>query len=234
MSSPNDNTQINNSLDSPVKLRTKDVSSAQDGSLQFNKALATPYPVDYGVYGIFHTTVKSGAVAAGLSAGAPIIAFRNSSALINALVRRIKLRAWSTGTGFAAGLITFEMYVARSFTVMDTGGAPVTLTAPQAKLATAMGVPLCAIQAGSTAGLTAGTRTLDTLPIEAKNFGANTATYTLQNPPDGLPLFEKLGAEHPLLLASNEGFVIQATVPATGTWAWSAAIEWDEVPVNNF
>ena len=34
----------------------------------------------------------------------------------------------------------------------------------------------------------------------------------------------------PLILAgSGEGFVIQATVPATGTWTWGCAIDWDEV-----
>lgn len=233
MSSPNDNTQINNSLDSPVKLRTKDVSTAQDGSLQFNRALCTPYPVDYGTAGIFHTTVKSGAFAAGLAAGSPILAFRNPSALQNSLIRRVKFQAWSTSIGFAAGLITFEMYVARSFSVMDTGGASVSLAAPQAKLATAMGAPLSAIQYSTTAGLTAGTRILDTLPIENRTLAAPTTTYTQMMDPSK-PLFEKRGAEHPLLLAASEGFVIQATVPGTGTWQWSAAIEWDEVPVINF
>jgi hypothetical protein len=35
--------------------------------------------------------------------------------------------------------------------------------------------------------------------------------------------------EWPLVLAQNEGFVVQATVPATGTWAFQAIIEWSEV-----
>jgi hypothetical protein len=35
--------------------------------------------------------------------------------------------------------------------------------------------------------------------------------------------------EHPLILAQNEGIVIQATVPATGTWQFGVKIDWTEI-----
>jgi hypothetical protein len=35
--------------------------------------------------------------------------------------------------------------------------------------------------------------------------------------------------EQPLQLANNEGFVVQATVPATGTWTFSVQVCRDEV-----
>jgi hypothetical protein len=35
-------------------------------------------------------------------------------------------------------------------------------------------------------------------------------------------------AEYPLVLAPNEGVVIEATVPATGTWTFYAGFDWEE------
>jgi hypothetical protein len=32
-----------------------------------------------------------------------------------------------------------------------------------------------------------------------------------------------------LLLAQNEGFVVRATVPATGTWQFGVTVVWTEV-----
>jgi hypothetical protein len=45
-----------------------------------------------------------------------------------------------------------------------------------------------------------------------------------------LNLFERMQGEMPLLLAQNEGFLLRATVPQTGTWSFSIAAEWDEIP----
>jgi hypothetical protein len=42
-------------------------------------------------------------------------------------------------------------------------------------------------------------------------------------------LFRMMPGELPLVLATGEGIVIEATVPATGTWSWVASIDWDEV-----
>lgn len=234
MSSPNDNFLLKDGNDAPFKLRAKDVSSGQDGSLQVVRHFATLYPVDYGVGGCFHRTVKSGTMSAGLASGAPILAFRNVSSTLNALVRRVRFAAWSLGTGFAAGIASVEMYVARSFSAMDTGGSAVDLTSPQAKLAASMAAPAAQMRYGSTGTLTAGTRTLETAPIDAVNAAAPTSANAVIFGSSPVNLFNRAQGEHPLLLANNEGFVLQATVPATGTWGWTAAIEWDEVPLLNF
>ena len=37
------------------------------------------------------------------------------------------------------------------------------------------------------------------------------------------------GSESPLVLAQNEGFVIRATVPATGTWQFGCTVTWTEL-----
>lgn len=234
MSSPNDNFLLKDGNDSPFKLRAKDVSAAQDGSVQVVRHLATLYPVDYGIGGCYHKQFRGGAMAAGLASNAPILALRNTSVLVNALIRKIKLNAWSTGTGFAAGLAKFELFVARGFTVQDTGGGAATMTSPQGKLRADMATSQCAIQVATTTNLTAGTRTLDADPVESLVLGAPTAANTQFWLPNSLRLFDKAGSDHPLLLVKDEGLVLQATVPATGTWSWSASIEWDEVMLVNF
>lgn len=232
--SPNDNFLLKDGNDNPFKLRGKDVSSLQDGSLQVVRHFATLYPVDYGIGGCFHRTVKSGTMGAGLAAGAPILAFRNISSTLNALVRRVRFAAWTLGAGFTAGVASVEMYVARSFSVQDTGGSTVNLTAPQAKLSASMAAPVAQIQYGSTGTLTAGSRILEVAPIDAINAAAPTGTNAVIFGSSPVNLFNRAQGEHPLLLVQNEGFVLQASVPATGTWGWTAAIEWDEVPLVNF
>jgi hypothetical protein len=37
-----------------------------------------------------------------------------------------------------------------------------------------------------------------------------------------------IAGDYPLALANNEGFIIAATVPATGTWNLSVATDWEE------
>jgi hypothetical protein len=42
-------------------------------------------------------------------------------------------------------------------------------------------------------------------------------------------MFDQRPGEHPLVLAQNEGFVIQATVPATGVWFFAVKVDWVEI-----
>lgn len=233
MSSANDNINSKDGLDSPYKIRSKDVSTPQDGSLQRVLHLASPYPVDYGVGGIYHSNTKNGnTMGAGLAAASIVYAFQNPSSTLLALITRLRLSAWSLGTGFAAGLATFDMKIARSFTAMDTGGTLISLSGNEAKLRTAMNASAAVIRIGATAGLAAGTRTLDTNTVESLDAAVTTATNTpfFSN----AKLFETLAGDHPLLLAQNEGFEITATVPATGTWAFQITAEWAEVPLVNY
>ncbi len=81
----------------------------------------------------------------------------------------------------------------------------------------------------STAALGGGTVTLDTDGI-ARATGSVTAVagVPLVNPSTVMYNCEGMG-EYPIVFAANEGFVIQATVPATGTWTFSVDVKWYEV-----
>jgi len=216
------------------KIRAKDVSTAGDGSLQAIRHSATPYPVDYGLGGCFQITSKSGSMAAGLTANSPIYAFRWVSSTLLGILRRVRITVATTTTGFAAGQMTFDLFRAQSWSAADTGGVTDTLGIDNGNLRTSMpGSVLSEIRHSSTAALTAGTRTLDAQPHDSLALQAATAATTVIA--SRALIFDKGGAaDHPLVMAQNEGFVIQATVPATGVWAFAITPEWDEVTSQNY
>jgi hypothetical protein len=237
MPSPNDNISLKDGGDTPFKMRAKDVSVAQDGSLQAVRHLSSAYPVDYGTGGCFQMACKSASMAAGLASASPIFSFRNSSATMNLILRRLRMNAWSLGTGFTAGLATFDLFVARSFTLSDSGSSPISTASRNGALrGSAMASSIIGdLRVASTGTLTAGTRTLDANPIETWSVAAPSGTNTpFANNSMPVVLFERLADEHPLVLAQNEGFVVQATVPATGVWGFQITPAWDEVPLTNY
>ena len=85
-----------------------------------------------------------------------------------------------------------------------------------------------ALRASSTAALTAGTKTLDANPIGQIAFSVGTAASVIYVNRTTLYDAQEVGA-HPIVLASNEGVIVRATVPATGTWQFGVTIDWAEV-----
>src|SRR5882762_8054943 len=136
MSSPNDNFQVKDGLANLFKVRAKDTSNAQDGSLQTIRHLASLYPVDYGGGGCFQLCSKSGIMAAGLAANSPIYSFRWTSATLLAIVRRVRIQGWALGTAFTAGIANFDMFRAITWTGADTGGVVDTVTGVNGTLRT--------------------------------------------------------------------------------------------------
>ncbi len=201
------------------------------------KAFRTnPRPIDVGALGSYSVTAKSGVMAAGLSADSPILNFRWAPAVVPtslALIRRIKFSAWNLGTGFTAGNFVFNAFIARSFSVDDTGGGLVTLTTNNAKLRTSYATTQATIRASATATLTAGTRTKDANSFRTLAGVIANAAFSAMLP-EQTEVFRQQPGEMPIVLATSEGFVIEATVPATGTWTWAASIDWDEVTAAQF
>ena len=189
-------------------------------------ARITHRPIDVGALGSYAVSVKSGIMAAGLSANSPILAFRNAGTAV-ALIKKVRFIAQGLGTGFTAGATVFDLFAARTFTVQDTGGGAVTLTTNNAKLRTSYATCSVVIQASATATLTAGTRTKDANPIRTLLSDVPAAAFSVVLADD--IFFEAKPGEHPIVLVPNEGFAIEATVPATGTWTWACGIDWDEV-----
>jgi hypothetical protein len=223
-----DNKIIKDGIGETFTIRMRDISPGGDGSIQRSMVFATHYPVDYGTGGSYQDCAKSGAMAAGVAANAPIYSFQWPSSLL-ALIKRVHVTAATLGTGFAPGMATFDMYVARSFTAADGGGNQSNLAGGSGRLRSTMPASSAIIMCATTAALIPGTRTLDADPLDSRSAGAPTAVDTPFFGGFGVTVFEKLQGEHPLLLVQNEGFVIQANVPATGVWQFAVTTEWDEV-----
>jgi hypothetical protein len=224
-----DNRQIKDGLGDLFTVRMRDLSAAQDGTFQRSMILATPYPLDYGPGGVYqHRTRTTVDLPAGLAAASSIYAFMWTNATQIALISRVSVTAWTTGVGFTAGIARFILYAARPFTVQDVG-VLINFAGNNAKMASAMASSIANIvYAGNGAALVPGTRTLDADPLQSMIVSAPT---TLNTPfsPSPLALLDRCQGDHPLLLAQNEGFVVQATVPSTGTWQFAVTLDWAEV-----
>lgn len=226
-----DNKQIKDGLGNLFTIRMRDVSSGADGTVQRSLIYSTLYPVDYGNGGVFHRATKSDPMAANLAAASPVFSFHWPAIGYVALIRRVRLSAWSNDVGFVAGLASFDTVVARSFTAQLTGGRQMNLAGNNAKMKTAMSSSQADVMVSSGTAMTGGTYTLDGGPGSLDTWctavTANVYTPITMQP---VTLFQKLQGETPLILAQNEGFIVKATVPQQGTWAFAIITEWDEVP----
>lgn len=185
-------------------------------------------PESYGSLGAYNKLITSGTMAAGLGAAAEVFGFRWTDATEPCLIRRVRLTAGDL-VGFTAGIATFGLFMARDFTASMTGGNAGTLTGNNGKLRTNMGTMQPAdIRISSTVALGAGTKTLDTDAIGGGTFSVITTAGAAMGPlPD---LFYAPPGAQPIVLTQDEGIVIRATVPATGTWTFSVQVDWQELP----
>lgn len=210
-------------------------------------------PLDVGTLGAYQISGTSGTMAAGLAGGSTVFSCRWGDSTRTMLVRRVGILAQNAGTAFAAGLLTFDMIVARAFTASDSAQTTLTPTANSQKKRTSFGTTLLTdLRISNTAAITVGTRTLDAQPLAtvkgavqatATNYifiGDQVSTYagmtaaaiaaTSYGSSRCLDIwFPEIGNSWPLVLVQNEGFIIRATVPATGTWTLTVEMEWAEV-----
>lgn len=183
-------------------------------------------PIGGGLLGAYSKSMQSGTIAAGLAAGSPVYSFRYGGTGI-AVIRRISVSVAEL-TGSAGGLASAQVFDARTFTASDSGGTAGTLTGNNGKLRTSLATTaVSSIQIANTGTLSAGTRTLDTDPFAGAVVPLTTTADT-----GGLSqtvIYEPGQAgDYPLELANNEGFVIQLTVPATGTEVLQVRVDWEE------
>lgn len=196
------------------------------------KALrVTLRPEDYGSLGIYSLAGVSALVTAGLTAASRVFSWRWGDSTRFALVKRVTLSAAGDATAFAAGTCIFNMFRVLSFTVGDTTSSSSILpSGNQNKLrTTGMGTTLLSnANISQGAAISGGTLTTpDSQPVGSIVTSVGTVAGTAFLAP--YPLFDQRPGEHPLLFAQNEGFMIQATVPITGTWKFAVKVDWSEL-----
>jgi hypothetical protein len=203
-----------------------------------HRALRTSLrPGEVGVLGSYQQAFTSGLMAAGLAAGSPIFAYQWSAQGSIALIRRVRLTAATDATAFAQGSVIFDLIRATGYTVADTAGASISLAGKSGAKSTrfqASQIQLAAVTTGNivvagTATLTAGTRTLDSNPMAVLVGSVGAVPATIAIPQNGYLIDPTEAARQPLELWKNEGFVVRATVPITGTWKFGIEVDWDEI-----
>jgi|SRR6185503_14192982 len=190
--------------------------------------LSVPVTQYAAVTGAYRMGMVSGTIAAGLAANSPVWALRYGGVNF-ALVRKINISAANAGTAFTAGVANFQLFAARAYTINASSGTAATLTGNNGKLRTTFGTNnLADLRIAATGALSAGTWTLDAQPLRNLTAGVvATAGAQIVAP---TVLYQRDAADDfPVVLAQNEGLVIEATVPATGTWVLSVDVQWDEV-----
>ena len=197
------------------------------------------YPVVHGAGGAYSAGMTSGTMAAALASAAEIFQFRYVTAASRVcLVHRVEFSAGALAAATAAGVVGFKMCAARGWSAAGSGGTRGTLTGNNAKLRTAYATSeVTDMGISTTAALTAGTKTLDTMDLAAIMIGIGTGAITVSVPlrlvPPGTALFDQAKqGNNPLVLASQEGFVIRTinAMPATMTWSFGVTVTWSEVP----
>lgn len=195
-------------------------------------------PLEYTTFGHYSWGASSGIIPAALGANSEILQFQWTDTTRLCVIRKIRVSASVTTTFFAAGVpLELALLKATGWTGVGTGGTRPAVAA-QLKKRTSMGSSLLALNnigVITTAALGAGTKTLETTPMNSiVAAGPITASLNGSIIPVGTILWEHVvgDGEHPLVLAQNEGFVVTSVaVPATGTWRAAFQVDWAEVAV---
>lgn len=219
-------------LEGPVSTAIADVGAAAASPLH-----TVAKPTTYGALGSYVLGYTTGAIAAGAAANAELLQFRWTDATRNAVITEISLTGMRATTAFAVGTIDIKATIARSWSANGTGGTAVTLTGDQLQLRSSMGATLLGdLRVATTAALGVGTKTLDTQDVgwvcghSSAGVGAAAPIIgSIYLPQTTLWKADMASGEHPIVLATNEGVVVRATVPATGVWSLGYIIKWTEV-----
>jgi hypothetical protein len=127
--------------------------------------------------------------------------------------------------------------MARSFTVADTAGTSIAPSGNNGKKRTSLTAPSATeVRVCTTAAITAGTRTLDSnhMGIAGTYVAATTAGTTLPSAIDNL--WGMSVEDYPLVLAQNEGFIIEnlVTMGAAGVGTFVVNVGFDEYLLANY
>lgn len=215
---------------SPLRIRAAE--EIGPGKKLGEYSLASPPTLGVGM-----TTIAAATATAG-----HVFAFRNAHATTKVYVRYVGIHYVVT-TGFTNGQeVGFDMVVARTWSASHTGGTAIDMggtvtTANQLRVGwptSCMATGDCRM--GTTGALTAGTQTLDPNPVGIISGYPITTTagvYISRTQAGNLPvgtLFDARDDQSPLVLGTNEGFIIRNVVlqGAAGVANFRVFAQWEE------
>jgi hypothetical protein len=175
--------------------------------------------------GYYSVAGSSGALT-GVAAAGPVFSFRNTGANL-ILLRNIRLGFIVTTAFTTAQGLAYQLLRANSFTASDSGGTALFVAGGNKHRNSMTNITSAPdIRIASTAALTAGTRTLETVGMGIGG-GAAQAVGAALNPID---ILENDAGDHPFVLAQNEGFVLTNLIAmgAAGVIQLHVAVEFME------
>lgn len=179
-----------------------------------------------------HYTVSAFTAAAAFAAGGIVAAFRWTDSSLLAGIKRVRVAVNVVTAVTAQAGPDCDMIVARSYTVGDTtNGTAVSLAGSTGKMRGAkMGTSPALIHVASTTGATGGTKALDSSTVG--NAPVPLTGFTIGGASPLVTLFDcSQNGQHPLILETNEGFVVRnTTLISTGTIRYYVDIDWLEAP----
>lgn len=197
--------------------------------------------IDSAQLGHFSLAVQTGAITAAARTDEEILQFRWAGATNRAVVYEIGLTGVIATTAFAVGAISFKATAARAYTAAGSGGAAIAVTSDNMGTRTKKGNSSAAIRIATTTNLTAGTQSLDANDLGQltthSSGGVGAATPIIGSiylPTTVLFKAAISDGQSPLYLRTDEGFVIRATVPATGVWTAGVYVKWAEVEPSGY
>ena len=169
-----------------------------------------------------------------VAAGGAIFSLRNTGANL-ILVRRVGIGFVTTTAFTAAQRLEYGLRSARSWTAADSGGTALSFASSNTDLKTTLSVPNVEARVSTTAALTAGTRTLDT-NYQGIVAGWSGAVGAVPVAPAIDNLLKHDPGDHPIVLANNEGIVIDNIVVmgAAGVGVAYINVEFCEVATTEF
>jgi hypothetical protein len=191
----------------------------------------TQRPIDYGAFGHYRLSTTIALVVT-QAANGTLFSFRWGDATRLCIPTYIRLQCLQTAAATATIMPSFEVLVARSFSASDSVGTAITLTGNSMKKRTSMGTTLVTDirKSAVAAGLTVGTRTLDSDPILQLPTQQTITTPNASIYQAALDFTD--GQDMPIVLAQNEGFIVRGPTVvfgAAGTANLVVDVSWAEV-----
>lgn len=206
-----------------------EVDSHTDKALLVNKRAPA-----IGSLGAYSGGTVTGAITATLGAASNLFYFRWTDATRFAVIERIAVNAVVVSAVTTSVPFDLAVFFGTGFTVAPSANqTAATITGRNMKRRTSFGTTLVSgIFSCTTAGMTGATIVLDTQPLARICGTSGTAVNTQFFSPPPVELWRpRDSGDYPLVLAQNEGLVIQNPLagPATGTFACSFTVAWNEV-----
>ena len=186
--------------------------------------------------GAYRLSAQSGlltGVAAATATAGHLFAFRWTHATQLAVLTFMRLKM-QTITGFtAAQEVGFDVTIARSYSASHAGGTALSAAGAGGfkKRASYPTSAVGDIRIGAAAALTAGTHTLDAVPMAVDSYADLAAAATVPKGNANLQIDFGQAQDHPIVLATNEGLVVRNLIlmGAGGTVRLTVEMGWYEV-----